>query len=103
MAQKYWTMPELSELTRRYATERTDVLAEHFGRSVSSVLKCAEKLGLRKAPGYNYYIKTGIWPNAQHYQPLSTKWIIKMNEEQKRKLKSKGGARAVRDWLDSLP
>ena len=96
-------MPELSELCKRYPTERTDVLAARFGRSVRSVLKCAEKLGLRKAPGFNYYLKTGIWPEGPTYQPLSTKLIVKMTAEQKHKLKEMGGARAVRDWLDSLP
>lgn len=49
---RFWTDTERAELTRRYPSEKTPVIARDLSRPLSSVYDMANKLGLKKSPEY---------------------------------------------------
>ena len=92
VGQKLWKTTEVEKLKRMYPTGRVDIVANELGRSVKSVYRYAEHIGLRKEGR-----------SGKDESEKMQAFHIRLKPCQLEKLKEMGGARAVRDWLDSLP
>lgn len=49
---RYWTQAEIDELSRRYADELTERIAESLGRTVKQLYYKANQLGLKKSDAF---------------------------------------------------